>query len=428
MKTLLPFLIILITLTACHKKKINWLNIEKDLQTQLIMAEDGDTIQIPAGYYLFTRSISVDEKNNIVIAGAGINKTILSFKGQSEGAEGLKITNGNNIIVRDLTIQDTKGDALKSQDINGISIINVRATWSGKPRSENGSYGIYPVSCTNVLIDGCEASGASDAGIYVGQSKYVIVRNCKAWHNVAGIEIENTLYADVYDNLAFDNTGGILTFDLPDLELKKGGYIRIFNNKIFFNNYKNFAPPGNIVAKVPAGTGLMILATSNVEAFDNVISRNKTSNIAIVSFLITGETIKDSLYDPYPKAIQIYNNDLHRGFFQIPDWTNDLGKLMLWKLLFRIPNIIYDGVTDPEALGENNIIKDHLRLCIYNNKEETFANVDFPNNFNNISFDLSPYRCTHPKINSVTFRTFYNDSLSENTASLPLTDQHHESQ
>jgi parallel beta-helix repeat protein len=416
MKQFTPLAIAALFFLGCNSdKKTNWFNIEKDLQTQFIMAEDGDTIHIPEGHFKFSGSIMMDEKNNIVIAGAGIDKTFLSFKGQSKGAEGLKITNGNNIVIQDLTVQDTKGDAIKTQDINGISFIKVRTTWSGKPQTENGSYGLFPLSCKNVLIDGCEASGASYAGIYVRQSQYVIVRNCMTWHNVAGIEIENTLYADVYDNRTFDNTSGILVFDLPDIQQKKGGYVRVFNNKIFYNNRKNFATHGNIVANVPAGTGLMILATSNVEAHNNIISRNKTTNVSIVSYSFTRMPIKDSLYDPYPKTIYIHDNDIHRGPFQIPDLRNDLGKLMLWKLLFDIPNIIYDGVVDPKTMDENNIVKDEFRICIQNNKEETFANVDFPNNFNNISTDITPYQCSHPKINEVKFQTFPDNQMSENT-------------
>lgn len=38
---------------------------------------------------------------------------------------------------------------------------------------------------------------------------------------MAGIEIENSLNAEVYENEATENTGGILVFDLPDLILKK---------------------------------------------------------------------------------------------------------------------------------------------------------------------------------------------------------------
>ena len=64
----------------------------------------------------------------------------------------------------------------------------------------------------DVLIDGCVAIGASDAGIYVGQSQNIIVKNSIAQYNVAGIEIENSFYADVFDNLTSHNTGGILVF------------------------------------------------------------------------------------------------------------------------------------------------------------------------------------------------------------------------
>ena len=89
-----------------------------------------------------------------------------------------------------------------------------------------------PVKSENILIDHCIAIGASDAGIYVGQSKNIIVRNSEAFHNVAGIEIENSFYADVYNNYTHDNTGGILVFDLPDLLIKKGGNVRVFNNLV----------------------------------------------------------------------------------------------------------------------------------------------------------------------------------------------------
>ena len=107
-------------------------------------------------------------------------------------------------------------------------MINLRTEWTGGPKSTNGAYGFYPVESEDVLIDGCVAIGASDAGIYVGQSKNIIVRNSIAQYNVAGIEIENSYYADVYDNLASHNTGGILIFDLPDLPQQGGHHIRVF--------------------------------------------------------------------------------------------------------------------------------------------------------------------------------------------------------
>ena len=115
------------------------------------------------------------------------------------------------------------------------------------------------------MIEHCIAIAASDAGIYVGQSEYIIVRYSEAFDNVAGIEIENSTRADVYGNNVHGNTGGILVFDLPDLPVKEGRLVRIFDNIIKNNNLENFAPEGNIVGKVPAGTGIMIMATEMVE-------------------------------------------------------------------------------------------------------------------------------------------------------------------
>src|SRR5690606_33451900 len=163
------------------------------------------------------------------------------------------------------------GDAIKVQETQGIIFRNVRAEWTGKPGKKNGAYGLYPVQCRNVLIEYCEAVGASDAGIYVGQSDEIEVRHCRAFRNVAGIEIEKSTRASVHHNVAEQNTGGILVFDLPDLMKKKCGQVKVFQNTIRENSYRNFAPKGNIVGQVPAGTGIMILAVSDVEVFENHI-------------------------------------------------------------------------------------------------------------------------------------------------------------
>ena len=58
---------------------------------------------------------------------------------------------------------------------------------------------------------------------------------------------------------------------------------RVFNNKVVANNHDNFAPKGNIVASVPPGTGVMILANDEVEVFDNTIEKNQTGGLSIIS-------------------------------------------------------------------------------------------------------------------------------------------------
>src|SRR6185436_4401107 len=140
----------------------------------------------------------------------------------------------------DLAIEDAAGDALKIDGGTNITIRRVRVEWTDGPKTTNGPYGLYPVNCSKVLSEECVAIGASDAGIYVGQSDQVIVRRNRAEKNVAAIEIENTKHADVYDNKVTGNTGGIMVFNLPDLPVQGGGHVRVFNNQVVANNTPNF--------------------------------------------------------------------------------------------------------------------------------------------------------------------------------------------
>ncbi|MEL6133971.1 MAG: parallel beta-helix domain-containing protein, partial [Bacteroidota bacterium] len=372
-------------------------DIRKQLQTQFIMAEPGETIKIPKGTYRSSGSISMDEKQDIVIQGAGIDQTIISFKGQIEGAEGVRIDNSQNIILRDMTLQDAKGDLVKVMNTKGIKMINVKVEWTGKPNKKNGAYGLYPVACSEVVIDGCVAIGASDAGIYVGQSHNIVVRNSEAYHNVAGIEIENSTMADVYNCTARENTGGILIFDLPDLPKKKGGNVRVYENIVEENNYKNFAPKGNIVGFVPPGTGIIILATSDVEVFDNQVKNHKTFGLSIASYYITENEINDDQYDPYPTRIFVHDNVFTRER-QAPTFKHKLGLLAFKYFKKEPPMIWFDGILDKERVGASGLYPAELQICIQNNQNGTFVNLDAENGFESMSQDLSMYDCSHPSL------------------------------
>ena len=282
------------------------LNFEESLQQQLILAQAGDVIEIPAGTHQLTRGLSLSVAG-VTIRGEGMDRSVLSFKNQAQGAEGL-LVNADNFTIENLAIEDTVGDAIKINESDNVVIRNVRTEWTGGPLTTNGAYGIYPVQSSNILIDGAVAIGASDAGIYVGQSTQIIVRNSRAEYNVAGIEIENSTFADVYDNVATNNTGGILVFDLPNLPVQGGRNTRVFNNQISNNNVNNFAPAGNIVGEVPTGTGMMVLANDSIEVFGNEFADNDSANVMIVSYFITERPFDDPNYDPFPESIYIHDN------------------------------------------------------------------------------------------------------------------------
>lgn len=278
------------------------------LQEALILAEPGDVVQLAAGRFELTDGLSLDA-NGVTVRGAGMDATVLDFTGQKGAGEGLLITS-DEVTLRDFAVENTRGDGIKSKGADNIVYYRVRVTWTGGPKETNGAYGIYPVSSTGVLVDGCKVSGASDAGIYVGQSKDITVRYSYVEYSVAGIEIENSRNALVSGNLVTRNTGGILVFDLPNLPVMGGGNTVVENNLVVDNDTPNFAPKGNIVAGVPRGTGVMVMANEDVAIVGNTLVNNATSQIMVLAY---PNAFNDKTYNPYPRRIQIGANRILGG-------------------------------------------------------------------------------------------------------------------
>jgi parallel beta-helix repeat protein len=362
-----------------------------NLQERLILARPGEVIEIAEGTHHFTRPLSLLDVDNVTIRGQGKDRTILSFLGQIEGAEGLFVR-ANGITIEDLSILDTKGDGIKIQDSDGVTIRRVGVTWSGGPAEENGAYGLYPVSSTNVIVEHSVVSGASDAGIYVGQSVDVVVRHNTVYENVAGIEIENCIQAEVYGNEARNNTGGILVFDLPGLNLKNGHSIRIHDNVVDGNNHPNFAPPGNIVGMVPAGTGVLVMSTDQVDIYNNTITGHRSVNTAIVSYLITELPFSDPEYNPFPSGVRVFGNRYTRGE-ALPDTTRAMGQLLAGIFGTRVPHIVHDGILNPQLMQGTTPPDPSVRICIGTNEGGNMANLDAPSGFRGVSTDPGPYAC-----------------------------------
>jgi parallel beta-helix repeat protein len=400
-KNLLATFLIAVILSGCSKPEQPVppadSGFQQELLTKLITANPGDIITIPAGTHEITRGLSLNV-SGVTIRGEGMGKSVLSFRNQVQGAEGL-IVSASDFTIEDLAIEDTRGDALKVNEGTNIIIRRVRTEWTGGPDEENGAYGIYPVQTENVLLEECVAIGASDAGIYVGQSKNVIVRNNRAEYNVAGIEIENTVNADVYGNIAINNTGGILVFNMPDLP-QVGHSTRVYQNTINGNNTQNFGAEGTPVASVPSGTGIIINSNDKVEIFDNDIADNDTANVVISSYYSTGYQGKydvADVYDPYPERIYIYNNRFSGGG-ESPDGL-DLQALRLAKFGIggSFPDILWDGYVNEGKLDHQGHLLPEFAICVDNGDVEVL-NADLGNGSDNIVVGSAQHDCQLDKL------------------------------
>lgn len=370
--------------------------VVENLQKRLIEAEAGEQILLPEGTFEFKRSISLNDTPDITIKGAGKGKTILSFKDQIEGAEGLLIKNVNGITLEGFTVADSKGDAIKVQGCENVVMRDLETTWTGGQLATNGAYGLYPVSSTNVLMEKCEASYAMDAGIYVGQSRNVVVRDNYVHHNVAGLEIENTIVGEVYNNVAKFNTGGMLIFDMPDLPQANGDRIKFYNNRMEDNNGKNFAPKGMVVSTIPPGSGMIIMSHSNIEAHDNTIKNHKTLGVAVNSWLFTGVPFESEAFDPYCTNISLHDNVISDNVGPI-DTTTEYGLLLTAVLDGQPADIVTDGIFKPSTVNEHGLPQGY---CFKNNGENIrFINLNAGLGaspeamMQNKTTDLSPFDC-----------------------------------
>ena len=373
---------------------------QKHLQTQLISAKPGDVITIPAGTYDINRGLSLNV-SGVTLRGEGMDKSILSFRNQVQGAEGLLI-NASDFTIEDLAIEDTAGDGLKINEGRNIIIRRVRAEWTNGPDKKNGAYGIYPVQTENLLIEECVAIAASDAGIYVGQSKNVVVRNNRAEFNVAGIEIENTIDADVYGNVVANNTGGILVFNMPDLPTP-GHSTRVYRNRVESNNTGNFGAEGTPVASVPAGSGIVINSNDKVEIFDNDIADNDTANVIISSYFATGyqgtrEMAAD--YDPYPETIYIHGNRFEGGGSSPEGLDLKALKIAKFGLTGSFPDVLWDGYVNNEKTDTAGALLPEFAICVDNGGAEVM-NVDLGNGSDNIVVGSAEHDCRHESLQPV---------------------------
>lgn len=286
----------------------------------LFNVPDHAVVVLPKGRFAVNQTIAINSASGLTITGHGIHETILDFSG-SAGDDAIRFTGGNSITIRDLGVYEAPKNGIKATNVNGIQMAYTATVWEGDLEANNGAYGLYPLQSQNVLLEHNFAFGSADAGIYVGQSENIVVRDNVAKQNVAGIEIENSTMADVYNNIAIDNAAGILIFDLPGLNKAFGGNVRIFNNQSISNNSENVG--AGVVGLAPSGTGVLVLATSDVEIYANQITDNDTTAVAMSSYLLVdddlagypsnfGDTLADG-WSPTLKNVSVHSNTIARN-------------------------------------------------------------------------------------------------------------------
>lgn len=304
-------------------------------------ANPGDLIRVYPGVY--SETVYID-KDDISFQGIIQEGEWPTLDGKKELNDAF-LYSGNGIQIENFKIINYKGNGIMGQAGNNFVIRN---NWV----IDTGVYGIFPQYGTNGLIEYNVLTGIEDAAIYVGMCDNIDVRHNKVYGNVAGIEIENSRHALVENNYAYNNTGGILAFITPGLPIKTTYDVIIRDNFIIENNHENFGAPGSIVAGIPPGTGILIMAADDVIVENNIISGNNNAGIIITDFENGGaKASNDPESDPNPDRITILDN------FMIDNGNAPVGELkalMLTQLSSKGPDILAIGGGVGSSIRDKN--------------------------------------------------------------------------
>ncbi len=292
------------------------------IQATLDQTVPGDIIEIMPGTYHEMLLVDVD---NITIRGLKEKDQRAVLDGRNQLTDAV-ITSSHNFTIEGLSIRDYVN--------NGITVHGgMNATFRDLVVHNTGLYGVYPVECKGVLVENCLVTGIKDAGIYVGQSRDIIVRNNEAHDNVTGIEIENSVNALVENNYVHQNTGGILVFLLPNNPSKVGSDSKVVRNRIINNNHPNFGDATAIVGRVVPGSGLIIMAADRTEVTENEIRGNDSFGVAVVGLAIAYPKGRTFDVGAIPEGNRIYGNKLRDNGRNPAGLVKEMGAInidLLW--------------------------------------------------------------------------------------------------
>ena len=314
----------------------------ESIQAGIDGAQAGDTVAVMPGVYHETLTVDIA---GLTLLGIEQNGKRPVLEGKNILSDGL-IGSGRNFEMRFFDIKNYTANGVM---LNGAVNVKFRDLYCENP----GLYGVYPVECINVLVERCTVTGVRDAGIYVGQSRDIVVRDCKAYANVTGIEIENSVNALVENNEAYNNAAGILVFLLPNNPSKVSQNCKVVNNRIYANNHENFGDPNAIVSQVPPGVGVLILAADEVEVTQNEIRDNNSVGVAVLALDVLFGQISSYDVDPAPERCWIHGNQFSNNGAQPAGMLKKIGLSgndLLWDLSGNDNNWHQPGASKLPAL------------------------------------------------------------------------------
>jgi parallel beta-helix repeat protein len=298
------------------------------IQAAVGRADPGDTVEVAPGTYTersrpcpYRRvqdcAVAITDDRIELVAKSARKPVVLKAKGEQD--DGIGVGEAVKPTCLNKSSQRLHGSLIAGFDVRGFKnngvflgcvedwrITRVRATG-------NDEYGIFPSHAVDGRLDHSFASGANDTGLYIGQSRDARMDHNTAIDNVSGFEIENSSGVRADHNLAKGNSGGILSFALPGLDVKSNEDNRIDHNRVVSNNRRNTcSDQEETVCRVPPGSGILVLSADRNLVQDNRVTGNDTFGIGVANYCIVLEVSPEQCerldIDPDPDGNRITAN------------------------------------------------------------------------------------------------------------------------
>ena len=367
-----------------------------ELEKKIARAHAGDLIDIPAGTFAIGHAVHVRARG-VTLKGAGIGKTVLDFRRQREGLQGLEVT-APGALIADLTLRNAQGDGIVVKTGREISLRRVRVDWTGARPPDAGSVGIRVAQLQDMLIDRVEVYGARDAGLFITQARQVIVQVTSGAAATVGMVVSNCEFVDVTRSLFTHNSIGVLVLNAPNLAPAISNSVRVFKNRIVDNTLTNVTASPGVLSSLPAGVGVAVVAHDRVAIFDNDISGNGSTGVLVASYLLTNLPYQDPAFDAFAESVHIHDNRFARNGFAPGSEALKLANSFLPP--GYLGDIMRDGFSDSFKLV-NGRLPDALRLCLHDNGAARFVDLDATEDFSRPTIDARGYDCKLPPLREV---------------------------
>jgi nitrous oxidase accessory protein NosD len=277
----------------------------ESIQKAVDAAHPGDTVVVKAGTY--TESVGI-QKDGLTLRADG-TVTIkppatpggCSAPGEEIGIcvvpadiqdDGSYTNRVRNVTVTGFRVEGFQGNGVFGYGTDHLQVSRVRATG-------NASYGIVNFDGRFTSFTDNAASGAGDAGIYVGDAPDAqsTIKDNSVWDSTFGILSRHTHRVTIADNTVWGNCLGIFVWNDGQPEGSGDNVVR--RNEVRGNNKQC---PGFPTEGVPAfgGGGIVLSGSQQNRVVDNEVTGNRGTSMwsgGIVLVVGSGPTFQGSSFN-----------------------------------------------------------------------------------------------------------------------------------